>query len=283
MHEFIRFVAHDWSLLETACASQRTNSSYYPVSTLIRASFKIGIDDGARRRPAPRHGGDGQPGPGVAGVPAAILSLLDVNSDDRDWNKLEPAERRQQVIEAVKALVLDQERSAPLLILIEDLHWVDVETRLILDNLVGILCKARILLVATQRPDGAAAALDHPHVRLDLAPLDDDASRQLVDWLMGDDIGLTQVKRRILAQAHGNPLFIEELVQALRDTKTLEGRPGNYRLSKDSQRIDIPETIHSVLAARIDLLDWPAQVAASDVGGHRQGRAASRCSRGWSA
>jgi class 3 adenylate cyclase/tetratricopeptide (TPR) repeat protein len=254
VHEFIRFVAHDWALLETACASQRTSSSYYPVSTLIRASFKIGIDDGPdvvlRRVTEAMDSLD----PALRAFLPAILSLLDVKSDDRDWNKLEPAERRQQVIEAVKALVLDQERSTPLLILIEDLHWVDVETRLILENLVGILRKARILLVATQRPDGAAAAPDYPHVRLDVARLDDDASRQLVDWLMGDDIGLTQVKRRILAQAHGNPLFIEELVQALRDTKTLEGRPGDHRLSKASQRVDIPETIHSVLAARIDLL-----------------------------
>ena len=138
------------------------------------------------------------------------------------------------------------------MILIEDLHWADAETRLVFASLVAILATARVLLIATQRPEGAK--LEVPHVHLDLSPLDTEASRQLVDLLMGDDIGLTQIKRSILAQAGGNPLFLEELVQALRDRKILEGPPGNLRLKEGSQRIDIPETIHSVLAARIDVL-----------------------------
>lgn len=255
VHEFIRFVAHDWVVLATACASQRTNSSYYPISTLIRASFDIGIDDNPEVVARRVREGIGQLNPALSSFVPAIFSLLDLSSDDRDWKKLEPTERRHQVIEAVKALVVDQERAAPLLILIEDLHWVDAETKLILDNLVGILGSARIFLIATQRPEGGGASSDRGHVRLDLSPLNDEASRQLLDWLMGDDIGLTQVKRRILAQAQGNPLFLEELVQALKDTKVLEGRPGDYRLSKHTLRIEMPETIHSVLAARIDLLD----------------------------
>ena len=255
VHEFIRFVAQDWSLLETACASQRTSSSYYPISTLIRASFNIGIDDGPEVVAKRVTEGVGRLNPALNDFLPAMLSLLDLASNDPDWNKLEPTERRHRVIEAVKALVLELEKSAPLLILVEDLHWVDVETKLILDNLVSVLSKGRILLIATQRPEGGSGAFSQPHVHLDLAPLDDEAAGQLIDWLMGDDIGLTQVKRRILAQAHGNPLFLEELVQALRDKRILEGLPGNHRLSKDAKRIDIPETIHSVLAARIDLLD----------------------------
>ena len=252
VHECIKFAERDWSVLETACASQRTSSSYDPISALIRSSMHIGISDGpdvvvrrvskwmASRNPA------------LMRYLPAILSLLDLDRHDRDWNNLAPAERRHLVIEAIKALVLDQGRSAPLLILIEDLHWADAETRLVFASLVAILATARVLLIATQRPEGAK--LEVPHVHLDLSPLDTEASRQLVDLLMGDDIGLTQIKRSILAQAGGNPLFLEELVQALRDRKILEGPPGNLRLKEGSQRIDIPETIHSVLAARIDVL-----------------------------
>lgn len=255
VHEFIRSVAADWVVLETACASQRTNSSYYPVSTLTRASFNIRINDGPDVIENRVREGLGRLSAGLSAFLPAILSLLDVGSDHPEWKKLEPSQRRHQVIEAIKALVLDRERSAPLLILIEDLHWADAETRLILDNLVEVISSARILLIATQRPDGGNWLPGGGYVHLDLSPLSGEASNQLVDWLMGADIGLAQVKRRILAQAHGNPLFLEELVQALRDTKVLEGRPGDHRLSKHGQRIEMPETIHSVLATRIDLLD----------------------------
>ena len=252
VHECIKFAGRDWLVLETACASQRTGSSYYPVSTLIRSSIQVGISDApdavvqrvtkwmaSRNAALMRH------------LPA-ILSLLDLDRDDRDWNNLAPAERRQRVIEAVNALVLDQAQSAPVLIMIEDFHWADAETRLVIESLLRVLSHARVLLIATQRSDGTR--LDGSSIHLDLSPLDAEASRQLIDQLMGHDIGLIQIKRSILAQAGGNPLFLEELVQALRDKKILEGLPGNLRHSKGCQKIDIPATIQSVLAARIDLL-----------------------------
>ncbi|MEW6645429.1 MAG: adenylate/guanylate cyclase domain-containing protein [Pseudomonadota bacterium] len=253
VHDFIRQLSADWIVLETACAPQRQTSSYHPVSTVIRSLFSIGSDDTAEQVTARTREVLGRFGPDAAAFLPAVLSLLDIDSDDRAWRALEPTERRNRISAAIRALVLRQERMTPLVILVEDVHWIDAETRLVLQGMLAELNRARIMLILTQRPEGRA--FDRGFTRIDLGPLDTDAAHQLLDWLMGHDASLIPVKRTLLAQAQGNPLFLEELVQALRDQNVLDGQPGNFRVASPSLRIDIPQTIASVLAARLDLLD----------------------------
>ncbi len=253
IHDFIRNLSDEWAVLETACAPQRMNSSYYPISNLVRAIFKIGADEPpdevARRvRESIR-----QFDPDLSDHLPSIFSLLDLSNENHDWRKLQPSERRNRIVAAVRALILHQERSTPMVMLIEDVHWSDAETRLVLQDLVSVIGDKRILLIVTQRPN--AESTGNGFVRIDLAPLDDTAAYQLTDWLMGMDSSLVQIKKRILAQAQGNPLFTEELVQTLKETEVLEGKPGSYRVMKATGRVAIPETIHSVLAARVDLLE----------------------------
>jgi class 3 adenylate cyclase/tetratricopeptide (TPR) repeat protein len=253
IHDFVRGLSDDWLVLETACIPQRTRSSYHPISNLVRTLFGIGIDDAPEVVAKRVREEIDLLDPRLSVYLPAIFSLLDINTDNPEWRKLEPYERRHEIIEAIKALIVSQERRIPLLMLVEDVHWMDAETKLILHNLVGFLRGSRILLVVTQRPEGIW--MDRGLIRLDLLPLDDTASDELLDWLMGDDVALLSIKKRIRTQGQGNPLFLEELVQALAETKGLEGTPRNYRINKPAGRIEIPQTIHSVLAARIDLLD----------------------------
>jgi predicted ATPase len=178
---------------------------------------------------------------------------LDINTEDHEWKKLEPSEKRREIIEAINALILFQARRTPLLILVEDVHWIDAETKLILHHVLSLLREVRIFLIMTQRSEGGWTAPGL--LRLDLLALDDMASGEMLDRLMGRDITLQSIRKRIVAKAQGNPLFFEELVQSLAETGNLEGEPGDYRLSKPAGRIEIPQTIHTVLAARIDRLD----------------------------
>ncbi|WP_213289927.1 adenylate/guanylate cyclase domain-containing protein [Bradyrhizobium sp. sGM-13] len=253
IHDFIRDLPDRWTVFEAACAPQRTRSSYYPISNLIRAVFGIAHDDGPET--AARRVGEeiGLLDPNLSAFLPCFFALLDLSTDDQEWKNLEPYEKRRETIEAVKALILSRERRAPLVILIEDVHWMDAETKLILHNLVSSLRGARIFLIVTQRPEGCWT--DRGLIRLDLLPLDETASDELLDRLMGADVTLLSLKKRIQARAQGNPLFLEELVQGLAETGNLEGQPGKYRLSKPAGPVEIPQTIHSVLAARIDLLD----------------------------
>jgi class 3 adenylate cyclase/tetratricopeptide (TPR) repeat protein len=253
IHDFIGERPSGWVVLETACVPQHTQSSYYPVSDLIRHIFGIDIDDTpdavAKRIREQIVSLD----PNLARFLPAISSVLDVNVADQEWKNLEPTEKRQAIIEAITALILFQERRTPLLIVVEDVHWIDSETRIILHNLLSLLRGLRIFLVMTQRPEGNLA--DPDLLRLELSALAEGASQEMLDRLIGRDVTLQSIRNRLVAKAQGNPLFLEELVQSLAETGSFDGEPGAYRLSKPAGRIEIPQTIHTVLAARIDRLD----------------------------
>jgi len=253
IHDFIGERPSDWTVLETACVPQHTQSSYYPISDLIRHIFGIDIDDTpeivAKRIREHLVSLD----PTLARYVSAICSVLDINVADQEWKNLEPTEKRQAIIEAITALILFQERRTPLLIVVEDVHWIDSETRIILHNLLSLLRGLRIFLVMTQRPEGNLA--DPDLLRLELSALAETASQEMLDRLIGGDVTLQSIRDRIVAKAQGNPLFLEELVQSLAETGSFAGDPGAYRLSKPAGRIEIPQTIHTVLAARIDRLD----------------------------
>ena len=255
IHDFVRSLPDPWRVLEAACVPQRTRSSYYPISNLISAVFGIANDDTPDTVAKRVREEIGALNSNLSAFLPCFFSLLDLSTDDHEWKNLEPYEKRRETIEAVKALMLCQERRTPLVVLIEDVHWMDAETGLILNNLVGFVRGVRIFLIVTQRPESDWT--ERGLIRLDLLPLDSMASDELLDRLMGGDVTLLSLKRRIHAQAQGNPLFLEELVQSLAEARSLDGQPGRYRVSKPAGRIEIPQTIHSVLAARIDLLDGP--------------------------
>lgn len=257
IHAFVGELSNEWMVLEAACVAQHTQSSYYPISDLIRNIFAIGTDDTpdtvAQRVREQLISLD----PTLCRYLPAISSVLDISVDDQEWKKLEPSEKRREIIEAITALILFQERRTALLIIIEDVHWIDAETKIILHNVMNLLRGVRIFVVMTQRPEGALA--NPGLLRLDLSALDNVASQEMLDRLMGSDLTLQSIRKRIVEKAQGNPLFLEELFQSLAETGNLEGGPENYRLSKPAERIDIPETIHTVLAARIDRLAGSAK------------------------
>jgi class 3 adenylate cyclase/tetratricopeptide (TPR) repeat protein len=257
IHEFIASISDEWLVLQTACAPQRTNSSYYPVSTLMRTIFGVGIGDTSVAAANRVQSQLAKLDPKLMIHLPAILSLLDLSGDDDAWRKLEPPERRNKTADAIKTLVFYQERLTPLVILMEDVHWIDAETRLILNGLIDSIAGARVLLITTQRPVGLWT--DRPVIRLDLGPLPDVEGERLLQSLLGNDTSLGHIRRKILEHSQGNPLFVEELARSLKDSNAVINESGMFKASSGSPGIDIPETIHSVLASRIDLLDRPVK------------------------
>lgn len=257
IHEFLTNLSDEWLVFEAACAPQRRNSSYFPISTLMRSIFRVDLMDTPSSAASRVRAQMARFDPELMAHLPAIFSLLDLAVDDANWKALEPPERRNKIIEAIKALVLYQERFTPLVILMEDVHWIDAETRLVMNSLIGAIGTARILIVATQRPERMWSPLKIG--RLDLAPLSEDDGGQLFISLLGDDGSLRSVRRQILDHAQGNPLFVEELARSLKDAKIIVDDLGQYKVKNDAARIEIPETIHSVLASRIDLLDSPTK------------------------
>jgi len=257
-----------WRLLEGASVSYGKATSYLPLVDLLRRYFDIADRDQPpeiRDKVAQRIR---DLDPALEPLLPALLALLDV--PDARWERLDPAERRQRTHEALKALIVRESHVRPLILIIEDLHWVDGETQAFLDGLVERLPTARLLLLVTYRPEyrhAWSSKTYYSQLRLDL--LAPESARALLRGLTGDDPSLEQVKALLTERAGGNPLFLEESVRTLIETGTFAGAPGAYRLVRPLSSIQVPPTVQAILASRIDRLapeDKEVLQAASVIG-----------------
>jgi predicted ATPase len=184
-----------------------------------------------------------------------LLALLEVPVEGSAWEALDPAQRRQRTLDALKSLLLRQSQAQPLLLVVENLHWIAAETQEFLDGLVESLPTARMLLLVNYRPQyqhGWGKKTYYAQLRLD--PLPTGSAEAWLQSLLGDNAGLAPLKARLIAQTQGNPFFLEESVRTLVETQGLVGTPGAYRLAQALPSIQVPATVQAVLAARIDRL-----------------------------
>ncbi|MEZ5833430.1 MAG: AAA family ATPase [Dongiaceae bacterium] len=256
MHEFVRAeVPPGWDVLETSAIPHDAKATYRPVSRLLRSWF--GVEEGDHQQEIERKVRirvDAQY-PELRPALPALLSLLDLSVSGTDWPTLSPPQRRRRTLEAIKALLARQCRSKPLVLLFEDLHWIDGETQAVLDTLVDSLGALRILLLVTYRPEyrhGWASKSYFSQLRL--LPLAADVTARLLESLLGNDQSLRALRRELGVRTERTPLFIEETVRALVETGALSGHPGDYRLARPIAAIEIPSTVQAVIAARIDRL-----------------------------
>jgi class 3 adenylate cyclase/tetratricopeptide (TPR) repeat protein len=206
---------------------------------------------------------------------AAMLWLLSVPTDDAAWDRLDPPERRQKALDAAKRLLIRESQAQPLIVLLEDVQWIDGESQAFLDRFVESLSAARVLLLVTYRPEYRHSWNGKSYYReLRTDPLPPDSAEQLLDSLLGHDQSLEALKRLLIVRTQGNPLFLEESVRTLIETKVLAGVRGARRLSARpldiAERLQIPVTAQAMLAARIDRLspDDKRLLQAAAVIGH---------------
>ncbi|MFQ5830833.1 MAG: AAA family ATPase, partial [Candidatus Methylomirabilia bacterium] len=243
----------DWLILDASSVSYGKAASYLPVIDLLKGYFKIGDRDDHREMRAKVLGR-------VLGLDRALepllpplLALLDVPVEDPAWQHLDPPQRRQRTLDAVKRLLLRESQVQPLLVVFEDLHWVDGETQALLDSLVESLGSARLLLVVNYRPEyehrwGSKTA--YSQFRLDSLPAE--SAAELLAALLGPDPGLMPLTQMLVRR--GNPFFLEESVRTLVETGALAGERGAYRLTRPVEVLQVPATVQTMLAARIDRL-----------------------------
>src|SRR5262249_52619053 len=160
-----------------------------------------------------------------------------------------------RILDAVKRLLLRESQVQPLLVVCEDLHWIDAETQALLDSLIESLPTARLLLLVNYRPE-YQHAWGHKtyYTQLWLDPLPPARADELLLALLGDDPSLAPLTRLFIERTEGNPFFLEESVRTLVETGVLVGMPGTYRLGQDVTTFQVPATVQAVLAARIDRL-----------------------------
>jgi len=250
---------HGWLIVESSSVSYGKATPYLPVIELLRTYFGIDGRDDLRRIREKVTGKLLALDRALEPALPALLWLLDVPIEDAPWQRLDPQQRRQRAVDGVRRLLLRESQAQPVLVLFEDLHWIDAETQVLLDALVESLPTARMLLLVNYRPEYQHRWTGKSFYRqLRIDPLPPESADDLLAALLGPDAALVPLRRLLIERTHGNPFFLEESVRALAETGVLSGERGAYRLavaSSDLHRtLQIPATARAILAARIDRL-----------------------------
>jgi tetratricopeptide (TPR) repeat protein len=244
-----------WLVLASSSVSYGKATPYLPVLDLLKDYCDIDSRDDLRRQREKVVGKVLGLDEALRPTLPAILALLEVPVDEPQWQALEPSQRRQQTLDAIKRLLLRESQVQPLLLVFEDLHWIDTETQALLDGLVESLPTAQLLLLVNYRPEyqhGWGSKTYYTQLRLD--PLPPVSAQALLQALLGDDASLAPLTPLLIARTEGNPFFLEESVRTLVETGLLVGAPGAYRLAQSLDTLHVPATVQAVLAARIDRL-----------------------------
>jgi predicted ATPase len=260
-YEFKLQAQLDSLVLETFSVSHGKAYAYLPLIELLHTYFQLTPQDDDRRRrdqmtakvlTLDRH---------LEDMLGYVAALVGVEEAAASLAHLEPQQRRRQTFEAITRLLLCESLKQPVLLLVEDLHWLDGETQAWLNLFSDRVATARLLLLVTYRAEfhhGWGSKTYYSQLRLD--PLGSEAAYALLAALLGDSEALPPLKAFILAKTSGNPFFMEELVHMLVDQGVLGREPsGGMQLvspvtSSALAALQLPPTVQGILAARIDRL-----------------------------
>jgi class 3 adenylate cyclase/predicted ATPase len=256
VYEFVHsHRTQSWQVLESASVSYGKATPYFPVIDLLKRYVHAEDGDDTRTIRAKVTGQIVTLDESLQGTIPPLLSLLGALPEDSPFPHLDPPQRRQRTLDGLKRILLRESQVQPLLLVFEDLHWIDSETQALLDSLIESLPTAQMLLLVNYRPEyqhSWGSKTYYTQLRLD--PLPPESADEFLEVLLGTDASLAPLKKLLIARTEGNPFFLEESVRTLVETEKLVGKPGAYRLVHDLPTIQVPPTVQAVLAARIDRL-----------------------------
>jgi class 3 adenylate cyclase/tetratricopeptide (TPR) repeat protein len=244
-----------WRVLESASVSYGKATPYFPVIELLKRYAQVEDSDDVRTRRAKVTGQVLTLDDALQDTLPALLSLLETLPEDSPFRTLDPPQRRQRTLAALNRLLVRESQEQPLLLVFEDLHWIDAETQALLEDLVDSLPTVPLLLLVNYRPEyqhGWGSKSYYTQLRLDPLPLA--SADEFLQALLGNDRSLGPLKPLLIERTGGNPFFLEESVRTLVETEVLVGAPGAYCLAQPVDSLQVPATVQAILAARIDRL-----------------------------
>ena len=267
-----------WNVLETFSVSHGKASAYFPVIDLLNSYFEISSEDDARKRRERVNGKVLTLDRSLEDTIPYLFALLGIGEGaelQRHWEdafdrldqylhevqrkdplaQMDAQVRKRRTLDAIKRLLLRESLNQPLMVIFEDLHWIDEETQAFLNLLADSIANAKILLLVNYRPEYSHqwnSKTFYTQLRLDR--LGKESADEMLTALLGDDAQLAALKKLITEKTEGNPFFMEETVQVLFDESALVRDGSAVRLTRPLAGLKIPPTVQGILAARIDRL-----------------------------
>ena len=242
-------------MLEAYSVSHGKATSYLPIIELLKSYFRIEPSDDERTRREKVTGKVLNLDRSMEDTLAYLFALLGIEVQGSPLQQMDAEIRRSRTFDALKRLLLRESLNQPLVLVFEDLHWIDDETQGFLNALSESVAGTKLLLLTNYRPEYRHEwGQKTYYTQLRLAPLGRAEEEELLTFLLGGAASLTPVKTLILEKTQGTPFFMEEVVQTLVEDGTLVGAAGQYQLTRAVSSLQLPSTVQAILAARIDRL-----------------------------
>jgi len=254
--EFVaRCRARGIQVADAQCPTIGKSVPFLPLLELLRDLFDITDTDSANEARRKIAGALSLSGRDFDEVLPLVFDLLGVRDPDHAVPTMDPEARKRKLLAFVRHLVQARSTGEALLIFIDDAHWIDSGSDEFLAQVVEAAGGTRTLVVVNFRPEYRAEWTAKSYYRqIPLGPLGREDIQELLDDLIGRDPSVAFLPDLIQARTGGNPFFTEEVVRSLIESTILEGGRGDYRLVRPLETIEIPATVQTVLAARIDRL-----------------------------
>jgi len=253
-YEFKAALPAESKLLEAFSVSHGKASAWLPVLELLRGYFGLRDADDPTTRREKVCSALAALDPVLGEVLPYLLGLLGIQEGADPLAEMDAQIRRRRTLEAIKRIILRESLEHALVVIFEDLHWIDSETQALLDLLAASGAGARLLLLVNYRPEYRHEWSGRGHyLQLRLDPLGGENAAAMLATLLGGSAELAPLKRLIAERTGGNPFFIEEMVQALFDEGALV-RNGAVKVARSLSQLRLPPTVQGILASRIDRL-----------------------------
>jgi tetratricopeptide (TPR) repeat protein len=185
----------------------------------------------------------------------ASLCLCGLVFASAEWQALDGPDRRLATKRVFTRLLKRRSKVEPLIVAMEDLQWIDEETRILLEDLIANLNDTRLLVIVNHRPEYDTNWLASPSIsRVTVGSLSPDNAERVVWSLLGNDGSVEPLRKALVERTDGNPFFLEECVRELIDSKILIGDPGCFRLLDYPATYRVPASVQAVLGSRVDRL-----------------------------
>jgi class 3 adenylate cyclase/tetratricopeptide (TPR) repeat protein len=248
--------------LDGHCISYGRQIPYLPLIGVVKRAFGVEETDDEGAILARLAEGSSTWGEAARSTVPYLRYLLSVDPGDARVAGMDPRERRAGILDALRVMILEESAQGPLVVAVEDLHWVDELSRQALTALIDVVPTAPVLLLLTSRPGSAFPLVDRAYVaRVALDRLAEKESGDLVRGALGAAALPSELEALVATKAEGNPFYIEEVLRSLLETGVLHRSDGSYSLNLSGGEVRIPGTIQEVILARIDRLEHEARDA----------------------
>jgi class 3 adenylate cyclase/tetratricopeptide (TPR) repeat protein len=255
--EFVdRMPKENFTYLEGRCLRYGETVIYMPVLEILKSYFEIKDKDSDSIKNRKIESKIKQLDQEFDSIIPAIQELLLQKAEDKSFLALNPKQKREKTFESLRDLFIRESQNKPLLIVIEDVHWIDKTSEEFLNYLIEWIVYARIMLIILYRPEYNHSWNNKSYyTNIGLTHLRENSSTQMVKAILKQKQISKEIKQLILNRSAGNPLFMEEFTFSLIEGGIIEKKGKRFVLTAKTSDIEVPDTIQGIIAARIDRLE----------------------------